>query len=100
MQYRIRLLRQIDLKSNTVGDLSRLAVALVLGGGDGNDGDEVDECTAVFAIVDETSLTLLVLQEGLVEVADGVRGGKLAWLAALDLARGMLEEATVATQDL
>lgn len=100
LQYRIRLLRQIDLKSNTVRDLSRLAVALILGGGDGNDGDEVDECTAVFAIVDETSLTLLVLQEGLVEVADGVRGGELAWLTALDLARGMLEETTVATQDL
>jgi len=42
---------------------------------DGDEGDEIDECGAVFAVVDEGDLAFLFLEEGAVEMADGVGGG-------------------------
>ena len=68
-----------------MGDLARLAIALILRARYGDDGDEVDKCAAILVVVDETHLALLVLCERLVKVKNSVRSSELVGLTMLQL---------------
>ena len=86
LQYHIRLLHGVNLKPNTMSDLARLTVMLVLRARYGDNGNEVDKCATVCVVVDETCLAILVLCERLVKVMNSIRSSELVGLAVLQLA--------------
>lgn len=65
----------------------------------GDNGDEVDECRAVFAVIDDAGLDLLVRGESLGHVGYALLGRKTALRATIDGATGSLEETAVTAKD-
>ena len=95
----IGLLGEVDLEADVVYKVVSFLGGVGDASWDRDDGDEVDEGAASFAVVDETGLALLVCGEGGPEVVDGLGGGVLAVLAFLDFAVRSLEEAAVAADN-
>ena len=67
---------------------------------DGDDRYHVDESRTIFAIIYDADLALLVSDDVLAKMGNGVLCGVDTILTALDVTAGSLEEATVAADNL
>jgi len=96
----IGLFGEVDLKTNMVDDIRVLVREARDTTKDGNDGDKVDEGSAIFLVIEYTSLALLISAEVLLEMGHSRLVSKVACVSPEHVAVGGLEEATVAANDL
>jgi hypothetical protein len=94
-----RLFGQIDLKADVPHSVVRFFWCTCYAAGDWDDGDEVDECSTILPVINDSGLDLLVRGDGLVHGRDALLGGKAARGPTGYGATGSLKEAAVAAED-